>query len=394
MYVRCKITDATGTIPATGSVIAYVNNILPSLFSSCEVFANETLISDPQYYGYRAMVETILNNNAEMAATLHAAQGFILDSNPGSLDATGNDSYSKRATYARMKEIELAGKIYADIFSVPTLMLPGINFKIRFKRASNDFAIINPYKDPPANADGTIPAGGVDKDKTYSIHLLEATLFVRRYQMLASLSLRNHQLLQKGALIKYPIRRVQVRSFYVPNGTTTFNNNTLLSGILPERIVLMLVANESVGGKLDTNPYNFEDFYLDQLEITSSNQMCKFPLIGMNFKSGAEKVLKPYFFSMLGVTSAQTLDGFPMHLSTFKKKGNSLFVFDLRDASGAQTSQPLRSGSINISMKFRKSLEKAISVIIYSEYSASITVDKLLQVELRDPTETDDFSPE
>lgn len=380
MYVKVKIQDDKKATPAATSTVTYVNNILPSLFSSLEIYANETLINDSYMYPYRAMVENYLNYNKDAGATLLEAEGYFQDSTPQTLFATTDSSFFKRNQFARSANgIELAGKIHADICSNPTLMLPGVNFKFRFTRSKDEFALIK------------LSNEGEDKDKKYTVHIEEASLYVRRYQMLASLSLRNHQILQRGALIKYPIRKVNMRTFLIPKGVTTFSNNTLLNGVLPERFVLFMVDNSHASGGFDSNPFNFNDFDLDTLEVSTSNQMSKFPPIKMNYTAGSQELLKAYYLSMLGCTSNQSLDGFPVPLSQYKTQGNTLFVFDLRDASGTQTSQPLRSGSINIDFRFRKATDSAIDCFIYAEYSAMITVDKLLQVELEEPGASENY---
>ena len=70
------------------------------------------------------------------------------------------------------------------------------------------------------------------------------------------------------ANVKYPIRRVECKSFTITRRMRGATEENLFSGQLSKRIVLGFVSNNGYNGSYNTNPFNFEHFGVEQISLT------------------------------------------------------------------------------------------------------------------------------
>lgn len=93
-------------------------------------------------------------------------------------------------------------------------------------------------------------------NSTGKIKLLSMLLWVRKVRpTLAVLNAINERLNLETA--KYPLRRVDVKTFTIPTGTQSKISDHLYQGQMPKRIVLGLVGIDAFIGTVDKNPFNF-----------------------------------------------------------------------------------------------------------------------------------------
>jgi hypothetical protein len=58
---------------------------------------------------------------------------------------------------------------------------------------------------------------------------------------------------------KYPLRRVEVKTFIIPSGTQSKINDHLFQGQMPKLFVLGFVENAAFNGDNTKNPFHFEN---------------------------------------------------------------------------------------------------------------------------------------
>jgi len=71
---------------------------------------------------------------------------------------------------------------------------------------------------------------------------------------------------------KYPIRRVVFKSFTIPQNYLDVSHEKLFSGQLPTRIVIGLVDNRPYNGDRQRNPFNFQNFNLNEIAVYLDGQ--------------------------------------------------------------------------------------------------------------------------
>ena len=108
----------------------------------------------------------------------------------------------------------------------------GIEIKIRLNRASPRFCILS--------------------DDACVVKIDETALEV---------DISNHN-------AKFPIRRVEVKSFTTGSGLRSKVEDHLFQGQLPKCIFIGMVANETFNGAYNRNPFLFQPFNLSKLDVS------------------------------------------------------------------------------------------------------------------------------
>ena len=120
----------------------------------------------------------------------------------------------------------MMGKLHLDLFFQNRYLLNGIEVRLQLIRSNNLF-----YLHGNANqADN-------------KVSLKEMTLFVRKVKPNPAVQLAHVKALQHSTA-KYPLRRVEVKSFTVPTGNRSITKENLFSGQLPTRIVVGVMDND------------------------------------------------------------------------------------------------------------------------------------------------------
>ena len=71
----------------------------------------------------------------------------------------------------------------------------------------------------------------------------------------------------KQVTAKYPIRRIDCKVVFIPNGFNSFTPDNLFLGRNLKRIVLVLVDTEAYNGTYASNPFNFKHHNLTQVGV-------------------------------------------------------------------------------------------------------------------------------
>ena len=90
--VKIKIVDSDGNLPTNSAKVTVNNNVLHTLFSSCELKLNLTPVSVCNMYNYRSYIQTVLTYGRNISKSSLECAGFFPDqakkfddymSNPG-----------------------------------------------------------------------------------------------------------------------------------------------------------------------------------------------------------------------------------------------------------------------------------------------------------------------
>ena len=220
-------------------------------------------ISEPiGLYSHRVYLETLLTFNDEVAKSQLQCALWHKDT-AGHMEEAGaqNGGFQARAAYfANGREVEVSGRIHADIFHQPKLIPQNSPFRIRFTMNRDAFVLMYPA---PAQGDVQIQ---------YRLKVLEAKLKIRTLQVSPATGLAHETSLQE-ANARFEIRRVLVKHLAIPQGQMAISHDNIYLGPLPQRIVLGLVSNEALTGSYQTNPFNFQHFNVNYLGIFVNGEM-------------------------------------------------------------------------------------------------------------------------
>ncbi|KAL2085998.1 hypothetical protein ACEWY4_019318 [Coilia grayii] len=192
-------------------------------------------------HAYRSMIDCLLNYSAPTLESQFTSGMFHLDT-AGQMDAVTADANvglkTRRKYSETSKEFELLGPLHSDIFFCDRLLLNGVDLKVKLVRARDEFCLM------------------AAQDSTFKLHVLGASLFVKKVQVSAAVRL-GHEAALASSNALYPIQRVVMKSYAIPQGSRVYTQENLFQGNLPSTIVLSLVDSRAYSGTPELNPLNF-----------------------------------------------------------------------------------------------------------------------------------------
>ena len=103
------------------------------------------------------------------------------------------------------------------------------------------------------------------------VQILSMLMWVRKVRLTSTvLNAINQRLNTETA--KYPLRRVEVKTFTIARGTQSKIEDHLFHGQMPKRIVLGLVDNAGFNGDPIKNPFNFQHAEVKKLEVSINGE--------------------------------------------------------------------------------------------------------------------------
>lgn len=242
--IRAKIVQADGSAIAADAV-GPVNYPAASIFSQVDVTLNQKSVSSTNAnYGYRAVIETLLNYGADARAT-HLKMGLWAKDTPGYMSAAAkptapaivrNNGLEERIKYTEGgRQFDMLAHLHCDIFNQDKFLLNGVEMRIRLVRAKDAFCLMD------------------NTSAHYKFQILEAALLVRRIKLSPGVLLAHAKTLSTTTA-KYPITRVEVKSFVIHYGVLSESIDNAVLGQLPKRIIIGFVDNRAFNGNSKFHP--------------------------------------------------------------------------------------------------------------------------------------------
>ena len=365
LNVKARITNSNGTDLGADVPVAPVNLFLHSLFSDVEVTMNDKLISSSsKTYPYRALLETLLTYGPS-AKTSHLTGALFYKDTAGKMEAndpTSDDNVNKglKKRYELTREsrlIDMVGLIHGDIFFQDRLLLNGISLKLTFHRSKNSFCLLTPFP-----------------DNNYRVQIVEASLYVRKVSVSPAVSL-SHSKSLLSLTAKYPLRRVEVKTFSIPQGNQSFTRENLFLGHIPKRVVIGLVDNVSFNGDYRRNPFNFKHYGLNYLGLYVDNEQTPWRPLQPKFSGKDDAYMMAYQTLFSGTNTLFQDTGNHIDREDYET-GYSLFAFDLSpDLSSGSHFNLVKRSNMRLELKFSTALTSTVTAIILSETESVLEVD-------------------
>ncbi|XP_063994376.1 uncharacterized protein F54H12.2-like [Diachasmimorpha longicaudata] len=252
--VRARILKPDGSAVLEDSV-GPVNNFLHSMFNQVDVYFNQKVVTPPNnLYAYRAYIETLLNYGTD-AKSSHLGTSLWATDSYGAMDSTAvaagdarnnNGLVSRQAFTQGGKAYDLLGHLHCDVFNQDKFLMNGVELRVRLIRAKDDFCLMD------------------DSALNYKLRIVEASLIVRRVKLSPGILIAHAKTLAKTTA-KYPLTRVEVKSFVLHNGIMGETIDNAILGQLPKRIILGFVENASFNSSRKKNPFNFQNLGINFL---------------------------------------------------------------------------------------------------------------------------------
>lgn len=251
----------------------------------------------------------------------------------------------------------MAGPLFCDVFFSERLLLSYVDLKVVMNRASNEFCLMSS-----------------EDDVDYRVKLIDANLKIRKVKVNPSVSLAHEVALKKGPAI-YPIRRVECKSFIIPNGNPSLQKDNIFNGLVPKSLVLGMVESTSFNGGFKKNPFNFQHFNMSSLGISVNGEAIPFRPIQLSFGANPRFIEafltqfsgtgKMYYNMCNGISREEFPNGF------------ALYAFDLTPdmCSSSPHFNLVQKGNLSIDIQFSAAPLQAISLVCYGEFENLIQID-------------------
>ncbi|KAL8565345.1 hypothetical protein ACOMHN_029040 [Nucella lapillus] len=365
LHVQVKITNADGTDLAADHPVAPVNNFLHTLFSQVDVSLNGVLVTNSENtYPYRAMLETLLTYGPDAQKCGYLECCLFSPDTAAHMDSTAGDNNrglrDRRQAAAQSRIMDLMGRLHTDLMAQERYLLNGVDVKFRLTPSKNSFCLMEDGANQGCRAEIT-----------------HCSLFVRKAKVNPAITLGHAKALEKGTA-KYPVKRVVIKSLTVPVGNVSAAQDNLFLSQTPNRIVVALVDSSAVNGQYDKNPFHFQNFDLNFLDITLDGKHVPAKPLTPDFDR--KRVTRAYLTTLegSGLLHKDAAAGFSLDRFT---KGYALFCFDLTPSlvDGDQF-ELVKSAPMRLELKFAKALPNPVVVLIYGELDGLIEVNKSRQV--------------
>ncbi|UYV68060.1 hypothetical protein LAZ67_5002936 [Cordylochernes scorpioides] len=362
LQLGVKISKRDGSALAATDKVGPINYLLNTAFENVEVFLNEKQIVSQNNYGYRSILDALLNFPENAQKTFLKSSLFEKDTAKyfDETDPNGNN-LGLKARHAVMdlnKEITLFGAMNLDLSFQHKLLLNGVSLKIRLHRAKNSFVLMS-------NTQGFV------------LKITKASLLVRKVTVSPSVVLAHNKTLENG-VAKYPIRKVDVKTLTNPSGTHSTILPNLFLGPVPNRIVIGFVTNGAYSGDFTKNPFNYQNFNINYISLKIGQRVLPNRPLTPQFSEGEFYRSYVDLFSNMGrYLSSGELNITPEEF----QNGLTLFAFDTTPDLCASDlhSSATQNSNISLEVKFSSALTSTINFILYSEFQSEIHIDKLRQ---------------
>ncbi|XP_066916396.1 uncharacterized protein F54H12.2-like [Clytia hemisphaerica] len=361
-YVRAKvqILNGDGTNIGVDDDVTSVNYTIGTLFRQLDVMLNGSIISDStNTYAYRAYMETLLNYGEEAKKT-SLSMGLYTKDEAKKLDelktANGNRGLDERSAYTEnSKIVTICGRPHIDIAHQGKLLVNGLPIKITLHRQKDAFSLLTN-----------------DETPTYKFKIVDIVLRIKKIELTPHKFGEIQQTLEKES-IAYPINRVTIKTRSIPIGLGSMNWENCIMGQMPNRVIIGMVENNAFNGSYKKNPYNFQHFNVSSIGVYVNGESLPANPMKLNFD---QSDFLDGYRSLFDITGKLYRDeGCAIKRSDYPN-GYSFFAFDLSPSQCGSHQEVQKTGSLRISFEFSKALEKSVTVILYSEFDNSISINK------------------
>jgi hypothetical protein len=260
----------------------------------------------------------------------------------------------------------LYGRPHCDIFLQNKFLIPGIDLRIQFERATDEFCLYG-----PAN----------DTGQKFKLELDEVVLYLVKHTVLPSIAVNQLQRWESGSPVCYPMKKVEIKTFSIATGCMQVVNENLLTGQVPDRIILGLLNSQDIHGNQQSNPFVFKDYNLTYINVSIDGDQISGRPLDLSFGDKSPKFMRAYYniFETLGYSDCDV--GLDLDIDEFKN-GKQLYAFQLRPLTENFTTP--RYGNVKIELKWNPGTTHPLTVLVYAEYQSILHIDNMKTVYFKD----------
>ena len=360
LHLKLKITKPNDETVGDAKV-AVINYALNTIFSQVDVTLGDKLISQSNNtHPYRAYLEAILNYSKSSLTSQFTSAIFYADSSHkfSEIDATNAGFVARNALSKASRVFDCIGTIHSDLFNCERLLLNQIDLRIKLLRARNPFCMM------------------YGQDEDYKLHILEASLYVKKVSVSAPVRLGLESALLKHNAI-YPVQRIVMKNFSLPEGIKNYNMENLFLGLTPNYVIVTMVEQDGFNGMNEFNALEFKHFDLSEICLVSNGEQVPASAFKPDFEAG--HCVRE--FHHIYLATGRHLRDLPLIMNRDDFMGGyAIFVFPLSPSNEVSCHGAQQNGNVRLKMSFKKGLPRPVTLLTYAAFDSVIEIDARRQV--------------
>ncbi|XP_062616114.1 uncharacterized protein F54H12.2-like [Saccostrea cucullata] len=278
--------------------------------------------------------------------------------NLGELPANSkNEGFPKRHQAINgSKKISLLDRLHLDLFQQDRFLPNGVDVRLRFNRARPTFYMMT--------------KGG----STGKVKILSMILWVRKVKPTPVMMNAINQSLNTHRA-KYPLRRVEVKTFTIATGSQSKITDHLFQGQMPKRLILGFMENAAFNGDQTKNPFHFQNFGIKKLDVSINGETISTRCFEPNFNDNL--YLRSYL-SLYQALGKLGEDWAPDITLEEYKSGYTLWGWDFTEDQEAQSDEfhIIETGNLRVEVQFTNNTATTINCVVYAEFDNLLEINK------------------
>lgn len=287
-------------------------------------------------------------------------------------DFDANASCSLRQTLTKRGiEADFESQLHMDVWQQNKALLNGVEVGVKLHQSSDKFRL---FSQDDATASPPLIGHG------YQVEITEAKLKVCYLTLNPSVVLAHTTRLKKSPAL-YPYYESNVKTFTIAQGDSAFSRDDIFHGVVPNKLIVGFVTSQAYSGAYNKNPFNFQNFGLNYLELAVGG------------RSVPGEPFQPKFMADPSQPGQYLSTGYSHeYQSLFKNKypqeqGNSIqrsdfprgyavYVYDIKPGTDRELFSPLSRGHTRLSARFDLPTSEPIICIVYGLFPSSFKIDE------------------
>lgn len=258
----------------------------------------------------------------------------------------------------KSREIDMVGHLHVDMCNQNKFLLNGVELRFKLIRSKDSFSIMSHTLE-------------------YKVHIVDANLWIRRCKVSPTVLLAHSKTLQTGTA-KYPITRVELKTFTLASGIRNKTLDNVFLGQVPKRVIVGLVTNAAYNGDFKKNPFNFQNFKTNYFSLYVDGEQVPSKPLQPHYEDGKGKYVMAYH-SLFSGSGIHFSDAGNLINRDDYDDGYCLMAFDLTpDLSASDTTHwnLVRNGSVRMEIGFDTALTETVNCLVYAEFDNVIEIDR------------------
>lgn len=358
VYYCFQVVHKDNSDIADDETVSIINNIGYGMFESVDLYISDQKVTKSEsHYPWWTYLYNLLYTTEQYCNTILEAGNCWYRDTPGQFDnfdlskTVANDGYRQRRSSVSGRGTWLGVPLLLNT-TVSRLIPAQTEITLKFNRAPTNLVLL------------------ASNELEYKIRITDAKVQVPRINMFDHIH-KNYEKILNSKGFLYPGLNPIVRTKTISSGDQNIDW-TPFTGKLPQRIYIFQIAQSAYNGQLDRNPYNFQNFMMNKIQVFKNGRSLP---MGQGLKNlpGDLKQLRMFQSTASAINSPDTFK------IRYYEYVFGYFVIAVDISSDLSTDcdydNPERYGSLRLVIDYAKALDEATTIFCVGEIQEILKID-------------------